>query len=88
MRQPCRIVESPDESSLEGRTDAICVLDVVELLDSPRGTDLTNDGRLRTVLSTGTVAEGLDLADHCAPCAAGGCDNYTRFERVANAEDC
>jgi hypothetical protein len=66
MGRLCRIVESLDEPGLEGRTDVICIRDVVELLDSPRGMDLTNGGRLRTVLSTGTAAGGLDLAAHCA----------------------
>ena len=55
----CRLVESPDELRLEGRTDAICVRDVVELRDESRGMDVTHGGRWRTVLSTGTTAGGL-----------------------------
>lgn len=88
MERLCRLVESPDEPGLEDKTKAICVRDVVELLDEPRGMDVTHGGRWRTVLSTGTTAGGLDLAEHCARCAAGGCDSHTRFKRVANAKDC
>jgi hypothetical protein len=39
-----------------GRTDATVARDVVELLDKPRGKDVTYGGRVRTVLATGTVA--------------------------------
>jgi hypothetical protein len=88
MSRLCRLVESPHELRLQGRTEAIFVRDVVELLDEPRGMDLTHGGRLRTGLSTGTAAGGLDLAEHGARCAAGGCDSHTRFERGANAKDC
>ena len=56
------------------RTSRICkaaprrffVCDVVELLDEPRGMDLTHGGKLRTGLSTGTAAGGLDLTEHGA----------------------
>ncbi len=73
----CRLVASPDEPRLAGRTEAIVVRDVVELLDKPRGRDVTHGGRVRTGLSTGTPAGRLDLAEHCAQCAVGGCDSHT-----------
>ena len=61
-----RLVESPYEPRLQGRTQAIFVRDVVEPLDEPRGMDLTHGGRLRPGLSTGTAAGGPDLAGHGA----------------------
>jgi hypothetical protein len=41
------------------------------------GRDVTHGGRVCTGLSTGTPAGGLDLAEHCAQCAVGGCDSHT-----------
>ena len=55
----CRLVESPHEPHLQGRTEAIFVRDVVEPLNEPRGMDLTHGGRWRIGLSTGTAAGGL-----------------------------
>ncbi len=77
MSRLCRRGASPDEPRLAGRTEAIVVRDVVELLDKPRGRDVTHGGRVRTGLSTETPAGGLDLAEHCAQCTAGGCDSHT-----------
>jgi hypothetical protein len=88
MSRLCRLVGSPHEPRLQGDIEAIFVRDVVELLDEPRGMGLTYGGRWRAGLSTGTAAGELDLAEHCARCAAGGCDSYTRCERGANATDC
>ena len=59
MERLCRLVASPDEPRLAGRAEAIVVRDVVELLDKPRGRDVTHGGRVRTGLSTGTPAGGL-----------------------------
>lgn len=53
-----RLVESTHEPRLQGRTEAIFVRDMVELLDEPRGMDLTHGGRWPTGLSTGTAAGG------------------------------
>jgi len=33
-------------------------------------------------------SRGRDRADHCARCAAGGCNSHTRFEREVNATEC
>ena len=66
MSRLCRLVESPHGPRLRGRTEAIFVRDVVELLDELRGMDVTHGGRWRTGLSTGTAAGGLDLAEHGA----------------------
>jgi hypothetical protein len=46
MSRLCRLVASPDEPRLEGRTDAIFVRNVVELLGEPRGMDVTHGARL------------------------------------------
>ena len=51
-----------------GRTEAIVVRDVVELLGKPRGRDVTHGGRIRTGLSSGTPAGGSTSPStaHCA----------------------
>ena len=71
IKRLCRFVVPSDEPRLAGRTEAIVIRDVVELLDKARGRDATHGCRVRTGLSTGTPARGLDLAEHYAQCAVG-----------------